>query len=123
MTKLHHTAYKKNYKKYILECVELDNDEKELKTDQEKVKYIFDRFYSEFDWNVKRIGKQKAMTEWLQGLALNIEYWNDNIVPLSIKMGSIDENPSEKLQAKVIENYWSFMANVILSFEPKELKQ
>jgi hypothetical protein len=123
MTKLHHTAYKKNYKKYILECVELDNDEKELKTDQEKVKYIFDRFYSEFDWNVKRIGKQKAMTEWLQGLALNIEYWNDNIVPLAIKMGSIDENPSEKLQAKVIENYWSFMANVILSFEPKELKQ
>jgi len=123
MTKLHHTAYKKNYKKYILECVELDNDEKELKTDQEKVKYIFDRFYSEFDWNVKRIGKQKAMTEWLQGLALNIEYWNDNIVPLAIKMGSIDENPSEKLQAKVIENYWSFMANVILSFKPKELKQ
>ena len=123
MTKLHHTAYKKNYKKYILECVELDNDEKELKTDQEKVKYIFDRFYSEFHWNVKRIGKQKAMTEWLQGLALNIEYWNDNIVPLAIKMGSIDENPSEKLQAKVIENYWSFMANVILSFEPKELKQ
>ena len=123
MTKLHHTAYKKNYKKYILECVELDNNEKELKTDQEKVKYIFDRFYSEFDWNVKRIGKQKAMTEWLQGLALNIEYWNDNIVPLAIKMGSIDENPSEKLQAKVIENYWSFMANVILSFEPKELKQ
>ena len=114
MTKLHHTAYKKNYKKYILECVELDNDEKELKTDQEKVKYIFDRFYSEFDWNVKRIGKQKAMTEWLQGLALNIEYWNDNIVPLAIKMGSIDENPSEKLQAKVIENYWSFMAKHIL---------
>jgi len=122
MTKLHHTAYKKNYKKYILECVELDNDEKELKTDQEKIKYIFDRFYSEFDWNVKRIGKQKAMTEWLQGLALNIEYWNDNIVPLAIKMGSIDENPSKKLQAKVIANYWSFMANVILSFEPKELK-
>ena len=120
MTKLHHTAYKKNYKKYILECVELDNDEKELKTDQEKIKYIFDRFYSEFDWNVKRIGKQKAMTEWLQGLALNIEYWNDNIVPLAIKMGSIDENPSKKLQAKVIANYWSFMANVILWFEPKE---
>ena len=123
MTKLHHTAYKKNYKKYILECVELDNDEKELKTDQEKVKYIFDRFYSEYGFHIPRVGKQKAMTEWLQGLALNIEYWNDNIVPLAIKMGSIDENPSEKLQAKVIENYWSFMANVILSFEPKELRQ
>ena len=36
-------------------------------------------------------------------------------------MGSIDENPSEKLQSKVIENYWSFMANVILWFEPKKV--
>ena len=43
-------------------------------------------------------------------------YWNDDIVPLAIKMGSIDENPSEKLQARVIDNYWSFMANIILSF-------
>ena len=72
---------------------------------------------------IDRVGKFKAMTEWLQGLALDIEYWNDNIVTLAIKMGSIDENPSEKLQAKVIENYWSFMANVILWFEPKERKQ
>ena len=42
MTKLHHTEYKKNYKKYILDCVQLDNEEKELKTDQEKINYIFD---------------------------------------------------------------------------------
>ena len=65
------------------------------------------------------VGKQKAMSEWLSGLALSIEYMNDDIVKLAIEMGSIDENPSEKLQAKVIENYWSFMANVILSFKPK----
>ena len=60
------------------------------------------------------------MTEWLQGLVL----WTLNIgmtqwVRLAIKMGSIDENPSEKLKAEVIDNYWSFMANVILWFEPK----
>lgn len=120
MTKLHHTAYKKNYKKYILNCIELDCEEKELNTDQEKIKYIFDRFYSEYGFHIPRVGKQKAMAEWLRGLALNIEYWNDKIVPLAIKMGSIDENPSKKLQARVIENYWSFMANVILSFEPKQ---
>ena len=63
------------------------------------------------------------MTEWLQGLALNIEYMNGAIIPLAVKMGSIDENSSEKLQAKVIDNYWSFKANVILWFEPKERKQ
>ena len=119
--KLHHTEYKKNYKKYILDTIETDNDDKPIKTDNEKIKYLFDRFYSEYYChNIRlRVGKQKAMTDWLQGLALNIEYWNSEIVPLAIKMGSIDENPSEKLQARVIENYWSFMANVILWFEPK----
>ena len=123
MSKLHHTKYKENYKKYILGTIETGINDEPLKTDQEKIKYIFDRFYSEYGFMIDRVGKQKAIAEWLQGLALNIEYWNDNIVPLAIKMGSIDENPSEKLQAKVIENYWSFMANIILSFEPKELKQ
>jgi len=119
MTKLHHTEYKKNYKKYILSTIEEDGEGKPLKTDQEKINYIFDRFNSEYGWNIERVGKFKAMTEWLQGLALDIEYWNDAIVSLAIKMGSIDPNPSEKLQSKVIENYWAFMANVILGFEPK----
>ena len=120
MSKLHHTEYKKNYKNYILSTIVEDGEGKPLTTDQEKINYIFDRFNSEYGWNIERVGKQKAMTEWLQGLALNIEYWNDAIVPLAIKMGSIDPNPSEKLQFKVIENYWAFMANVILSFEPKK---
>ena len=120
MTKLHYTEYKKNYKKYILSTIEEDGEGKPLKTDQEKINYIFDRFNSEYGWNIERVGKFKAMTEWLQGLALDIEYWNDAIVSLAIKMGSIDPNPSEKLQSKVIENYWAFMANVILGFEPKK---
>ena len=117
--KLHHTEYKKNYKKYILDTIETDNEGKPIKTDNEKIKYLFDRFNSEYGWNIERIGKHKAMTEWLQGLALDIEYYYDDIVKLAIKMGSIDENPSEKLQARVQDNYWNFMANVILGFEPK----
>tara|TARA_R100000781_G_scaffold112504_2_gene79781 strand:+ start:802 stop:1164 length:363 start_codon:yes stop_codon:yes gene_type:complete len=118
--KLHYTEYKKNYKNYILGTIEEDGEGKPLKTDQEKINYIFDRFNSEYGFHIPRVGKQKAMTEWLQGLALNIEYWNSEIVPLAIKMGSIDENPSEKLQARVIDNYWNFISNIILGFEPKE---
>ena len=119
MTKLHHTEYKKNYKKYILDCVQLDNEEKELKTDQEKINYIFDRFNSEYGWNIERVGKFKAMSEWLSGLALPIEYYYNDIVKLAIKMGSIDENPSDKLRARVEQGYFDFMANIILGFEPK----
>ena len=120
MNKLHHTEYKKNYKNYILSTIEEDGWGKSLTTDSEKINYIFNRFNSEYGFMIARVGKQKAIAEWLSGLALSIEYMNDNIINLAIKMGSIDENPSEKLQAKVIENYWSFMANVILSFEPKQ---
>ena len=120
MTKLHHTTYKKNYKKYILDCVQLDCEDKELKTEQEKINYIFDRFNSEYDWKIERVGKFKAMSEWLSGLALPIEYYYDDIVKLAIKMGSIDDNPSDKLRSKVEQGYFDFMANIILDFEPKQ---
>ena len=123
MTKLHHTEYKKNYKNYILSTIEEDGEGKPIKTDDEKIKYIFDRFYSEYGFMVERVGKQKAMAEWLSGLALDIEYYNLSIVELAVKMGSVEENPSDKMQGKIIDNYWNFMANVILGFEPKERKQ
>jgi hypothetical protein len=119
--KLHHTEYKKNYKKYILDTIETGLNDEPLKTDQEKIKYLFARFNCEYGFMIERVGKQKAIAEWLGGLALNIEYYNDDVVKLAVKMGSIEENPSEKLQATVINNYWSFMANIILGFERKAI--
>ena len=120
MTKLHHTEYKKNYKNYILSTIEEDSEGKPITTDQEKINYIFDRFNSEYDWKIERVGKFKAMSEWLSGLALPIEYYYDDIVELAIKMGSIDKNPSDKLRSKVEQNYFDFMANIILEFQPKQ---
>ena len=124
--KLHHTKYKENYKRYILDNLhEVDWNGKKLTTDEEIIDYIFDRFYSEYYYGniALRYGKQKAMSMWLSGLALDLPYYYDEIIELAIAMGSIDENPSEKLQNKVIENYWEFMANVILGFEPKKVKE
>jgi len=117
--KLHHTKYKTNYKRYILDCVNNENDT--LITDDEKIEYIFNRFYKEYYYGniALRYGKQKAMSMWLSGLALDLPYYNGEIIELAENMGSIEENPSEKLQNKVLENYWEFMANVILGFEPK----
>ena len=118
--KLHHTAYKKNYKKYILECLKTEDcfiDKQP--TDEELIDYLFDRFNSEYRRSIERQGKQKALTDWLQGLAIHIPFYYEDIINLAIEMGSIDENPNEKLKERVCENYWSFMANAILSFEPK----
>ena len=122
MAKLHHTKYKNNYKNYILECLKTEDvfiDEKP--TDEELINYLFDRFNSEYGRSIERQGKQKALTDWLQGLAIHIPFYYEDIIALAVDMGSIDENPSEKLTEKVCENYWSFMANIILSFEPVEV--
>ena len=118
--KLHHTAYKKNYKKYILECLKTEDAFiGKQPTEDELINYLFDRFNSEYRWSIERQGKQKALTDWLQGLAIHIPFYYEDIINLAIEMGSIDENPNLKLSQKVCENYWSFMANAILSFEPK----
>ena len=120
MTKLNHTEYKKNYKNYILSTIEEDGEGKPLTSESEKISYIFDRFNSEYGFMIERVGKYKAMSEWLSGLALDIEYYNDAIVDLAIKMGSIDPKPDDKLKNTVAANYWDFMANIILGFEPKK---
>lgn len=120
---LHHTEYKKNYKNYILDCLDSEDDliDKSL-TEQEKLKYLFDRFNSEYGFMVQRVGKQNALAEWLSGLAINIDYYYEDIIKLAVKMGSIDANPSEELQERVCNNYWNFMANIILSLEPQAEK-
>ncbi len=117
--KLNHHKYKQNYINYIFNCVETDSEGKPIQTETEKAKYILDRFYEEYGFQVARIGKQKAIAEWLSGLALNIEYYDQDIVQLAVDMGSIDSNPSDKLQEKVIDNYWSFMARIIILIENK----
>ena len=123
MTKLHHTEYKKNYKNYILSTIEEDEEGKPLTTDQEKINYIFNRFNSEYGFMIERVGKQKAISEWLSGLALDLPFYYNEIVDLAVKMGSIDPNPSDKLRERVEQGYWDFMANIIMSFEPKERQQ
>jgi hypothetical protein len=120
MTKLHHTEYKKNYKNYILSTIEEDGEGKAITTESEKISYIFDRFNSEYSWNIERVGKYKAMSDWLSGLALPIEYYNYKIVKLAKNMGSLDTDSNYKAEQKIINNYFDFMANIILGFEPKK---
>ena len=119
--KLHHTQYKKNYVNYILNTIDEDIHGWALINRKDKISYIFERFYNEHNWNVKQQGKLKAMNEWLSGLALNIDYTSSDIIKLAVDMGSIGENPSESLQDKVINNYFNFMAKIILSIEPSHI--
>ena len=116
--KQHHTAYKKVYVQHILDGIDEGINGEPLTTDQEKINYIFDRFASEYGFMVARMGKQAAIAEWLQGLALNIAFYNDDIIDLAVESGSINENPSGTVVNKVLDTYWLFMANIILTMQP-----
>ena len=106
--------------------VTIDEVEYAIDDLSEKAKYIIDRFYKEYGFRVdygkdvfNRIGKQKAIAEWLQGLALDLPYYYQDIIHLAVDMGSIDPKPGDKLQEKVVNNYWLFMANIIILIENK----
>jgi uncharacterized protein (UPF0303 family) len=117
--KLHHTKSTKNYQDYILSTITEDYNGDLIKTDEEKINYLFHRFYNEYGWHIKQYGKQKAMIEWLSGLAIDIAFTNYDIVELAIKMGSINEDPTEKQKDQIVNNYFNFMAKMILKMENK----
>ena len=119
--KLHHTKYKENYKNYILECIDSE-DELIGKTlsRTEKIKYLFDRFYSEYGWLVERKGKFEAMQDWLSGLAINIPCYYSDIIQLAKDMGSVDNDLTEKQEDKICETYFGFMARMVLLLEQEE---
>ena len=119
--KLHHTKYKDNYKRFILSTIETDINDKPITKYSDKVNYLFKRFYSEYSFMIPRVGKQKAIAEWLSGLALDLPFYYNDIVELAIKMGSINPNPSDTLRNKVEQGYWDFMANIILEIEKDTL--
>jgi len=123
MSKLHYTKYQENYKNYILDCIDSEDDliNKEL-TKEEKIKYLFNRFYSEYGFMVERVGKQNAIAEWLSGLAINIPYSYCDIIELAKNLGSADHNLSSVQEDRICENYWNFMAYMILLLE-KEIKE
>jgi hypothetical protein len=124
MAKLHHTEYKKNYKNYILDCLDSEDEILESSTKfsrLDKIDYLMLRFNSEYGFMINRVGKQKAIADWLCGLAIDIVYWNEDIIKLAKELGSVDESMTRRQEETILTNYWLFMANIIILLE-KEME-
>lgn len=94
-------------------------------TREEKIRFLKARFCSEYGYNVKRQGEQKALIGWLQGLALNVEYTYHDIEQLMIKWGLLkplkNGEYSEKDCWKANDEYWNRLSMAILMMF-KEIK-
>lgn len=99
------------YERILLDSADSDGyDTQPLNTDKEKAQFIHDRFMSEYGWHFERNGNmQKSLVEWLQGLALDIPFYNHDIVLLRMEFEGVKEL-SDKEQGKTLDSYWGFMA-------------
>lgn len=112
-------------KSYIIDCIDSSDRalEKEPVTAFEKVQFLKRCFNSEYGHEIARIGKIKAMTNWLQGLpsCLHIEFSNYQILQLAKSWGSLPEKATENEEDRILNNYWNLIANKILQlFDLKE---
>ncbi len=98
---------------YILQCIS-ETTEGEPMNIQESLIYINKRFESEYGWRVEQVGPQKAMRDWLQGLAINIAFYNCDIIDLAIEWGSLPTDHTEKQAYKITGNYFNFIACKLL---------
>jgi len=105
----------KHATQHILDAVNSDGFDgcayyNECKTDADKAHFLYERFMSEYGWRVKQVGEQKALIDWLQGLAINIAFYNSDILMLAKQWGSLPVTATEKQEDAILENYWNYMA-------------
>ena len=109
--------YQENFKNYFLEVIKSQDLPEDIKTDKEKVNFIFERFNSEYNHvnNIRRTPNfQLRFAEWLQGLAINLPYNYNDIIELAKKLLETDQLKNEDT---IIKNYWSFMAYQIIKLK------
>jgi hypothetical protein len=101
---------KQFYEDEIIKAIKEDDDVPKTNDRQKLLKYADDRFRSEYGRQIERVGEQKARSEWLSGLAINIPYMSDDIIALAKASGTLKQNASEKQEDKILDNYWNFMS-------------
>lgn len=101
-------------REYVLSVVEDGLNGEELTTDQEKIAYLKDRFCSEYQGNIDRLGKIKACREWLLGLALNVDYSYYDIEQKLKEWDILDGSESEKVLDKELDQYWDRLSSGVI---------
>ena len=102
----HTKETKQAIRQYCLDCIVPDDET--IRTDEEKAAHAYNRFLSEYGHEIKHRGFQAACGEWLSGLALNIDFYNCDILQLAAKWGQPVE--TERQQERIVEQWFPFMA-------------
>jgi hypothetical protein len=121
--KTNNKEFKNNVYGYILSCIDGENYGVELKTDIEKIDFVFNTFKNEYSYQIKYHGSniREAFAQYLAGLptCINIEFRNYEIIQLAKNWGSIPENANENQEDKIIFFWFRFIADNFFRLERK----
>ncbi len=122
MLRTNSKKYLNNIQNYILDSI--DGTEYDIKTETEKLEFLFDCFEVEFNYKNNKLrypNLQDRFANWLQGLpsVISIPHQYNKILELSKNLLEVD-NLGEELENKIIDNYWSFMAFHIIKLKNKK---
>ena len=112
-----------NAYKEIEEALEFYSDEHELNG------YLYKNTYGDYNFpNIAKHvlkfvnktfdhieGKQNRIANVLQGLGLSIPYTYCDIYQLAKKDGQLNENDNDSKYQSVADNYWNFMAMILIN--------
>jgi hypothetical protein len=97
-------------KLYLIGCI--GSEDVELITVADKITHTRKDFYGSQEWNVKRVGEQVAVKDWLQGLpsSIGIAFMNYEILQIAVKWGSLPADYTERQADKILENWFNLLA-------------
>ena len=98
----------KQVREYLMSVIDGTDYGAVTETEQQKKDFIKETFWSEYGFNVKRVGLQKACQDYLMGLpsSCSVEYWNDQIINMLKSWGVIKESMREATQYNKLDEYW-----------------
>ena len=114
-------------KAYLLDAIYSDESEghEAIKTDKDKINFIYDTFVSEKLGPNKGYYKntpiQAVFADWLMGLpsVFNIDFEDSEIESLAIKWGSLPANPSDAELLRIRNNWFNFIGFKFISLRRK----
>lgn len=113
-------------KQYLLSVIYGYEESLLNSSDEEKVKGLFDVFFSEYGFRVKQVGLQNALRDWLQGLTsvVPVEFKNHEIIELLKEWNLLDEKSTEAKEDKLLDQYWDMLAYglIVLGNKYKAIK-
>ena len=123
MLRTNSKKYLSNIQNYLIDAVNTEGYKTEATTDAEKIAFVMSCYDSEFNHKYNAIrypNEQERFANWLAGLpsAISIPFYYNDIIELAKQLQEV-ETYAEKMEQRICENYFNFMAYHILKLNNK----